>query len=116
MSIPLCKVYCDSETNSYERKIGSLPNTSVFQLLVFKISEQYSVWIIRTSYLKIYMYYDSNQKCIAINEYARYPSTTLIKKNLIKSISIQIRYENTVHVNKTSPYSNNNYLSSTVSI
>ena len=33
------------------------------------------MWIIRTIYLKIS--YDSNQKCIVINEYANYPSATL---------------------------------------
>ena len=37
------------------------------------------MWIIRTSYLKIYC--NSSQKCIAINEYANYPSATLIKSN-----------------------------------
>ena len=26
-------IYCDSKTNSYKRKIGLLPKTSVFQLL-----------------------------------------------------------------------------------
>ena len=33
------------------------------------------MWIIRTSYLKIYC--NGDQKCIVINEYANYPSATL---------------------------------------
>ena len=37
---------------------------SVFQPLIFKIYEQLSVWIIRTSYLKIY--YDSKSEMYII--------------------------------------------------
>ena len=81
MSISLCKMYCDSKTNSGKRKIGPLPNTSVF---VFKISEQQRVWIIRTSYLNIYC--NSNQKCIPINEYANYPSASLTLRTLMSHI------------------------------
>ena len=40
-SFPLCKMFNDAKTNSYKRKIGPLPNTSVFQLVEFhwKITE-----------------------------------------------------------------------------
>ena len=58
----------------------------------FKISEQQSVWIIRTCYLKIYC--NTTQKCITINEYANYQSATfmILRKCLFLNQKLEDRF------------------------